>query len=41
MSDWLVRWQAADAELRAELDRLLAALPYFSGPVLAAGLWAA
>ena len=37
--DWLARWQAADAELRAELDRLLAALPYLSGPVLAAGLW--
>ncbi len=37
--DWLARWQSADAELRAELDRLLAALPYLSGPVLAGGLW--
>ena len=39
-SDWLSRWQLADAELRAELDRLLAGLGYLSGPALAATLWA-
>ena len=37
--DWLARWQAADAQLSAELNGLLAALPYLSGPVLAARLW--
>jgi 2-succinyl-5-enolpyruvyl-6-hydroxy-3-cyclohexene-1-carboxylate synthase len=39
-SDWLSRWQLADVELRAELDRLLAGLGYLSGPALAATLWA-
>jgi 2-succinyl-5-enolpyruvyl-6-hydroxy-3-cyclohexene-1-carboxylate synthase len=39
-TDWLSRWQQADADLRTELDRLLAGLDYLSGPALAAGLWA-
>jgi 2-succinyl-5-enolpyruvyl-6-hydroxy-3-cyclohexene-1-carboxylate synthase len=38
--EWLRRWQQADAGLRSELDRLLAGLPYFSGPALATALWA-
>ena len=38
---WLARWQSADAELRQSLDALLSGLAYFSGPVLAAGLWTA
>jgi len=38
--EWLRRWQQADADLRTELDRLLSDLPYFSGPALAAALWA-
>ena len=37
-NDWLARWQSADAELRGELDRLLAGLTYLSGPALAARL---
>jgi 2-succinyl-5-enolpyruvyl-6-hydroxy-3-cyclohexene-1-carboxylate synthase len=39
--EWLARWRQADAELRQGLDALLAGLPYFSGPVLAAALWTA
>ena len=39
-TDWLGRWQQADADLRTELDRLLAGLGYLSGPALAATLWA-
>ena len=38
---WLARWRQTDAELRQNLEALLAGLRYFSGPVLAAGLWAA
>ncbi|HWJ54487.1 MAG TPA: 2-succinyl-5-enolpyruvyl-6-hydroxy-3-cyclohexene-1-carboxylic-acid synthase [Propionibacteriaceae bacterium] len=38
---WLARWRQADAELRQNLEALLAGLRYFSGPVLAAGLWTA
>ena len=38
---WLARWRQADAELRQRLEALLAGLGYFSGPVLAAGLWTA
>lgn len=38
--EWLSRWQGADAELRAGLDRLLAGLDHLSGPALAAALWA-
>jgi 2-succinyl-5-enolpyruvyl-6-hydroxy-3-cyclohexene-1-carboxylate synthase len=38
--EWLDRWQQADAELRTELDRLLAELPYLGGPALAAAVWA-
>jgi 2-succinyl-5-enolpyruvyl-6-hydroxy-3-cyclohexene-1-carboxylate synthase len=38
---WLARWQQADAELRRSLEALLGGLAYFSGPVLAAGLWTA
>jgi len=40
-TDWLARWQSADAELRQRLDALLSGLAYFSGPVLAEGLWTA
>ena len=38
-TDWLSRWQLADTQLRAELDRLLAGREYLSGPALAAALW--
>ena len=38
--EWLSRWQRADADLRADLDRVLAGLPYLSGPALAAAVWA-
>jgi 2-succinyl-5-enolpyruvyl-6-hydroxy-3-cyclohexene-1-carboxylate synthase len=38
--EWLSRWRQADADLRAELDRLLRRLPYLSGPALAAAVWA-
>jgi len=37
--DWLTAWQQADLQLRADLDELLAGLPYFSGPALAGALW--
>jgi 2-succinyl-5-enolpyruvyl-6-hydroxy-3-cyclohexene-1-carboxylate synthase len=40
-TEWLARWRQADADVRQRLDALLAGLPYFSGPVLAAGLWTA
>ena len=39
--DWLARWQQADADLRAGLDRVLSGLDYLSGPALAAAVWAA
>ena len=38
---WLESWRSADAQARAQLDGLLAGLPYLSGPVVAATLWAA
>jgi 2-succinyl-5-enolpyruvyl-6-hydroxy-3-cyclohexene-1-carboxylate synthase len=38
---WLGAWQAADAELRRQLDQLLSGQQEFSGPMLAARLWAA
>ena len=34
--DWLDAWQEADPVVRARLDDLLAAQPYFTGPALAA-----
>jgi 2-succinyl-5-enolpyruvyl-6-hydroxy-3-cyclohexene-1-carboxylate synthase len=37
---WLGSWHAADAELRRQLDELLSRQPEFSGPMLAARLWA-
>ena len=37
--DWLARWSEADHAVRGELDALLGALSYLSGPALAAGLW--
>ncbi|HET9873030.1 MAG TPA: 2-succinyl-5-enolpyruvyl-6-hydroxy-3-cyclohexene-1-carboxylic-acid synthase [Propionibacteriaceae bacterium] len=37
---WLSRWQDADRRLRLELDRLLAGQRHFTGPALAAALWA-
>jgi len=37
---WLPGWQQADREARRQLDALLAAQPYLSGPALAAALWA-
>ena len=37
---WLGSWQAADAELRRRLDELLSRQREFSGPMLAARLWA-
>lgn len=40
-SDWLESWQGADTRARAEVDALLAAQPYLSGPALAATLWSA
>lgn len=39
--EWLRRWRAADVELRAGVDRLLAGLDHLSGPALAAAVWAA
>ena len=36
---WLESWQAADARARTQLDALLAAQPYLSGPALAGALW--
>jgi 2-succinyl-5-enolpyruvyl-6-hydroxy-3-cyclohexene-1-carboxylate synthase len=38
---WLGAWQAADVELRRRLDELLWRQSEFSGPMLAARLWAA
>jgi 2-succinyl-5-enolpyruvyl-6-hydroxy-3-cyclohexene-1-carboxylate synthase len=37
---WLESWRAADRRAREQLDPLLAAQPYLSGPALAAALWA-
>jgi 2-succinyl-5-enolpyruvyl-6-hydroxy-3-cyclohexene-1-carboxylate synthase len=38
---WLEAWHEADVLVRERLDALLAAQPYFTGPALAAALWAA
>jgi 2-succinyl-5-enolpyruvyl-6-hydroxy-3-cyclohexene-1-carboxylate synthase len=38
---WLDSWRAADRRAREQLDAVLAAAPYLSGPALAAALWAA
>ena len=38
---WLEAWHEADVLVRGRLDALLAAQPYFTGPALAAALWAA
>ena len=38
---WLEAWHEADVVVRGRLDALLAAQPYFTGPALAAALWAA
>jgi 2-succinyl-5-enolpyruvyl-6-hydroxy-3-cyclohexene-1-carboxylate synthase len=38
---WLEAWHEADVVVRGRLDALLAALPYFTGPALAAALWSA
>jgi len=38
---WLDAWREADRLVRARLDKLLAAQPYFTGPALAATLWTA
>ena len=38
---WLEAWHEADVLVRGRLDSLLAAQPYFTGPALAAALWAA
>lgn len=40
-TDWLESWRGADVRARAEVDALLAAQPYLSGPALAAALWSA
>jgi 2-succinyl-5-enolpyruvyl-6-hydroxy-3-cyclohexene-1-carboxylate synthase len=37
---WFETWREADKMLRERLDALLAAQPYFTGPALAATLWA-
>jgi 2-succinyl-5-enolpyruvyl-6-hydroxy-3-cyclohexene-1-carboxylate synthase len=37
---WLEAWHEADDVVRGRLDALLAAQPYFTGPALAATLWA-
>ncbi|MFL6027308.1 MAG: 2-succinyl-5-enolpyruvyl-6-hydroxy-3-cyclohexene-1-carboxylic-acid synthase [Friedmanniella sp.] len=37
---WWQAWHAADQRARSELDALLAAQPYLSGPAVAAALWA-
>jgi 2-succinyl-5-enolpyruvyl-6-hydroxy-3-cyclohexene-1-carboxylate synthase len=37
---WFASWQAAELRAREQLDALLAAQPYLSGPALAAALWA-
>jgi 2-succinyl-5-enolpyruvyl-6-hydroxy-3-cyclohexene-1-carboxylate synthase len=36
---WFETWREADTVLRERLDALLAAQPYFTGPLLAAALW--
>ena len=38
---WFEVWREADTGVRERLDALLAAQPYFTGPALAAALWAA
>ena len=38
---WLDAWREADRLVRARLDNLLAAQPYFTGPALAATMWTA
>jgi 2-succinyl-5-enolpyruvyl-6-hydroxy-3-cyclohexene-1-carboxylate synthase len=38
---WMDAWREADRMVRARLDALLAAQPYFTGPALAATLWTA
>ena len=38
---WLEAWHEADVVVRGRLDALLAVQPYFTGPALAAALWAA
>jgi 2-succinyl-5-enolpyruvyl-6-hydroxy-3-cyclohexene-1-carboxylate synthase len=38
---WLEAWHEADVLVRGHLDALLAAQPLFTGPALAAALWAA
>jgi 2-succinyl-5-enolpyruvyl-6-hydroxy-3-cyclohexene-1-carboxylate synthase len=37
---WFESWHATDRRAREQLDALLAAQPYLSGPALAAALWA-
>ena len=36
---WFETWRETDTVLRKRLDALLAAQPYFTGPLLAAALW--
>jgi 2-succinyl-5-enolpyruvyl-6-hydroxy-3-cyclohexene-1-carboxylate synthase len=38
---WFEAWQEADMTVRRRLDALLATQPYFTGPALAATVWAA
>jgi 2-succinyl-5-enolpyruvyl-6-hydroxy-3-cyclohexene-1-carboxylate synthase len=38
---WFEAWQEADLTVRRRLDALLATQPYFTGPALAATVWAA
>ena len=38
---WFEAWHEADLVVRERLDDLLAAQPYFTGPALAAAVWAA
>jgi 2-succinyl-5-enolpyruvyl-6-hydroxy-3-cyclohexene-1-carboxylate synthase len=38
---WFEAWHDADLVVRERLDKLLAAQPYFTGPALAAAVWAA
>ncbi|WP_375432392.1 2-succinyl-5-enolpyruvyl-6-hydroxy-3-cyclohexene-1-carboxylic-acid synthase [uncultured Friedmanniella sp.] len=39
--DWWTAWQQAETQARDQLDDLLAAQPYLTGPALAAALWSA
>ena len=39
--NWFDAWNEADLVVRGRLDDLLAAQPYFTGPALAAAVWAA